>query len=188
MRFQDLRLRFHQLLQYLKIKTYWNQHIDLYVVFLNQLGHHIVLLENKWVWTYDHHWIWAGNCIGEQNRKFFYLFIVLFTAEMGLGLVLSYRSLDEQKQFSTVVVLWLVISTIGILFSTPFLYFLVFFHTYLILFNFTSVEVLQSDKFREKHASIIPEPYRSDTFFYFINSPFGRGFWRNIFDYFWKWR
>lgn len=162
--------------------------VEQYALLLNQSDHLIDLFENRWVWTYDHHSIWVGTWIGELNRKFYYLFLIIFLTELILGLILSYRSLNRDVQYPALVVLWLILSSIGIMFIVPFVLYFTIFQTYLALFNFTSVEVFQSDKFREKHSALIPEPYRSDVCYYFINSPFGRGFWGNIYDYFWKWR
>jgi palmitoyltransferase len=57
---------------------------------------------NHCVATYDHHCPWIGNCVGEKNRRFFFLFMLMQLVECIWALSLfvsSFVSSHETKKW-----------------------------------------------------------------------------------------
>lgn len=52
----------------------------------------------KCVATYDHHCPWLGNCIGERNRKYFYIYLWSQLFQLIAGLVTAVLIIKESKE------------------------------------------------------------------------------------------
>ena len=141
---------------------------------------------NKCVCTYDHHSMWIGNWVGEQNRKFYFLFLIFYFSQIMFSLVIWYFRFSKDIEYSAIGVICLIASSISIMFLVPISFFMIIFQIYLACFNFTSVEIEFPEKFIEKHAVLIPDNVKKKIYLYFFKSPFGKGLIKNLQDYFWK--
>lgn len=93
------------------------------------------------VCTRDHHSFWVGNCIGEQNRKFYFIWMVLVLLQAMLGTILTYRILGVNKPYPILVVLSLIIASILEMFMVPVLCGMILFNLWLACINATAREV-----------------------------------------------
>ena len=153
---------------------------------LSQLDHLIDFLANKCVCTYDHHSIWIGNWIGEQNRKFYFVFLVIYLAQITYSLVLWYIRFSMNVKYNPIAIICLILSSICTMFLIPIVFYMMLFQIYLAWFNFTSVEIEYPEKFIEKHAILLSQTVIKRRYWYYFISPFGKGLTRNLADYFWK--
>merc|ERR1711934_450334 len=96
----------------------------------------------------DHHCPWINNCVGYYNYKYFYLFIVyalliLFwvSATSFLNFLVSIASDDVLDVWSSsfmIVFCWLYCTLLGVALGG-----FVTFHTYLLVQNFTTIELVE---------------------------------------------
>ena len=91
----------------------------------------------KCISTYDHHCPWLGNCIGERNRKHFYVFLWLQEIQLCFMLYLALKCENEK--------VGLICLIADILFQL-FVVYLVIFHSYLAATNTTTWECLSWNK------------------------------------------
>ena len=130
----------------------------------------------KCVRRYDHHCPWIGNCVGERNYRFFYLFIHF---ESIVVFILAYST---YYSFYDTVTNWfwfhryLCLCAFVMAISVPTAIALMTFHNYMVITAQTSHEVV-------KHSKI---PYLQS--FPIGMSPFNQGIMRNYFLTFFRWR
>ena len=87
----------------------------------------------RWVWTYDHHSIWINNWVGEQNRRSFFVALIVIMIQFFLGIMLTYRRLDTNNQFPAYLILLLILSAISQMFILPIIIGIFLFQWYLVI-------------------------------------------------------
>lgn len=92
---------------------------------------------NICVLTFDHHCFWFGNCVGEKNRPYFYLSLVFFSIQGLVLLIFNSMTVDQHEEVLRERILFLILVVMICLN----LWFLLFYHTYLMLRNFTTWEM-----------------------------------------------
>ncbi len=121
---------------------------------------------NRCVATYDHHCPWIGNCVGEKNRRFFFIFLVLQLFETTWAFIISlgiYKHLTDPND-------WIAINFLALISSITTGFFilmvgsLVFFHYFLASNNLTTWEFLSWNKI--SYMKVWPKRY---------GSPFAQG-------------
>ena len=118
----------------------------------------------KCVSTYDHHCPWLGNCVGERNRKHFYIYLWLQQIQLIFAMILSLRIIEQT--FGK-------ISLILVSFFMLFVVYLIVFHSYLAATNTTTWECLSWDKI--SYLKLWPKK---------LGSPFNIGLKKNLRLYF----
>ena len=135
---------------------------------------------NQCVLTYDHHCTWLGNCVGQDNRRYFFAFLIFQSLE-------SIIAFNKTLENYTAIIdnsykRWLYENIFHFLASLISLFFvvmvgsLVFMHLYLASSNLTTWEFLSWNKI--SYMKVWPKKY---------GSPFSRGSRiKNLKDYFTK--
>ena len=95
---------------------------------------------DKCVATFDHHCLWMGNCIGEKNKRAFFIYIVFQFIHCVWALVTAFRSFKAEKSANDWILWnWALLAAIGVdVYFTAFLLILISFHTFLCLNNLTT--------------------------------------------------
>ena len=135
----------------------------------------------KCVSTYDHHCPWLGNCVGERNRKNFYIYLWFQQIQLLMIMFLTYwltlknndpdqiHKLNDGEGTRTFG--WIAFSA-DIIFQF-FVSYLIVFHSYLALSNMTTWECLSWDKI--SYLKLWPRN---------LGSPFNAGIRKNLECYF----
>lgn len=124
----------------------------------------------KCVSTYDHHCPWLGNCIGERNRKHFYLYLWLQQIQLIFILILAIKGMNSTiESHSKYGLVCVILDSI----FQFFVLYLIIFHTYLAASNTTTWECLSWDKI--SYLKLWPRKF---------GSPFNIGLNKNLRLYF----
>ncbi|CAI9111018.1 OLC1v1011151C1 [Oldenlandia corymbosa var. corymbosa] len=126
---------------------------------------------DRCVLQFDHHCVWLGTCIGQGNHCRFWWYILEETALcLWTGILyISYLKVHISKAWWVDVIMILLLVTLFI--SLAFLVLLLLFHTYLILTNQTTYELVR--RRRIPYLRGIPERVY----------PFSRGVCRNLYQF-----
>lgn len=130
----------------------------------------------KCVRRYDHHCPWVGNCVGERNYRFFYLFIHFESIAIFIMAFSTYYSFYDTVTNWFWFHRYLLLCAVVMAISAPTGFALIAFHNYMVITAQTSYEVV-------KHAKI---PYLQH--FPIGMSPFNQGIIQNYFLTFVRWR
>lgn len=104
--------------------------------------------------TYDHHSPFLNTCIGEQNRKFYFLWLLLFTIQMYYAMLLTYSRLEQNdKPYPIHLVFCLIISAITEMFFVPIFGVLALHQIYIALLSHTSNDIMKCDDISGKSFS-----------------------------------
>ena len=71
------------------------------------------------VTCYDHHSIWVNNCIGEVNRKYYFIAILSLLVQSVMAIRLVYIRLNEEIAFPVHVILLLLSSVLVLIILIP---------------------------------------------------------------------
>lgn len=91
----------------------------------------------KCIHRYDHHCSWLGNCIGERNYFYYYIYLISQTLELSLGIYFLIDSIRTTAFMAVPIIGTVVLLPLGI-----FSLFLLTLHTYLISKGMTTWELI----------------------------------------------
>lgn len=130
--------------------------------------------------TMDHHCPWLGTCVGENNRCFFYWFLVLQALELGWTMaevfvaLISLEYIPQQSSVGTAISLqvYLIVEMIVMMFLLVMVFCLLGYHTFLAAANMTTWENIAWKQI--SYLRDLPEQK---------GSPFSRGTLQNLYIY-----
>ncbi|SCM20495.1 palmitoyltransferase, putative [Plasmodium chabaudi adami] len=126
--------------------------------------------------TYDHHCPWINNCIGENNRSIFFLYLYFENITIFLTLrnvtKVAYSLIPRSRY---IFLFWLVVLIFILAIFLIIIFFLAFYHTYLCIINETTWENLRRDILAGSEKN---EKEKYNNTFFFIS------YTKNIFIYF----
>eukprot|EP00397_Hematodinium_sp_SG-2012_P027502 GEMP01028901.1.p1 GENE.GEMP01028901.1~~GEMP01028901.1.p1 ORF type:complete len:344 (-),score=40.10 GEMP01028901.1:1128-2159(-) len=125
---------------------------------------------HRCVRTHDHHCIWLGSCVGENNRRWFYLFLVFQMIELCAFFSYGLRSFSVVDIHMTHLFALIVVAIFGILVAP-----LLSFHTFLIAVNLTTWESAAWQRITYLGGNALAESH---------GSPFSRGLFLNCVSFF----
>jgi len=121
--------------------------------------------------THDHHCPWIGNCVGENNRMFFFWF-VLFQALETSWVLWQGMTCRERPPGSDDPPIWFMLGMLLVFIFSFALLMLTCVHTWLAVVNITTWEYLRWSR--------IPYLRAVDPT---LGSPFSSSLWRNLWSY-----
>ncbi|KAI3938418.1 hypothetical protein MKW98_015317 [Papaver atlanticum] len=130
---------------------------------------------DKCVLKFDHHCVWLGTCIGQDNhfRFWWYIFEENILCFWTVILYISYLRSDTPRAWWIDAIMILLLATLFL--CTIFIFLLLIFHNYLILTNQTTFELVR--KRRIPYLRGVPAKV----------FPFSKGICRNVCDFCCTW-